>query len=124
MSLSQKAPVRVRFASMVVVLLGLSAGAWADVVTTAGGESLQGMVTFREGNALEITSESGEKVRIALADLASLDLKGAAQQWIIGGTGDLTTNGSFFTARNLLLEERSRKPVFEGSIPSSASSFF
>ena len=86
---------------MVVALLGLSAGAWADVVTTAGGESLQGMVTFREGNALEITSESGEKVRIALADLASLDLKGADQQWLIGGTGVLTTNGSFL-ARSVL----------------------
>ena len=104
MSLSQKAPVRVRFASVAVALLGLSAGAWADVVTTAGGESLQGMVTFREGNALEIASESGEKVRIALADLASLDLRDAAQQWIIGGTGVLTANGSFLSRSVLKMD--------------------
>jgi hypothetical protein len=59
MSLSQKAPVRVRFASMVVVLLGLSAGAWADVVTTAGGESLQGVGNLPRGEC----SGDNERVR-------------------------------------------------------------
>ncbi|MBI22829.1 MAG: hypothetical protein CMN05_04460 [Roseibacillus sp.] len=91
----QRDPVRVRFASMVAALLGLFPGAWADVVTTTKGETNQGTVTFREGDALEVASGSGEKVRIALADLASLDLTPGDQQWRIGGTGVLTTNGSF-----------------------------
>ncbi len=56
-----------------------------DVVTTVGGESLQGTVTFREGGALEMASESGEKERISLADLASLDLTFDGSPWLIGG---------------------------------------
>ena len=67
----------------------------ADVVTTFGGESLQGTVTFREGDALEMVNESGEKERISVADLASVNLASGDQQWLIGGTGVLTANGSF-----------------------------
>jgi hypothetical protein len=44
---------------MVVVLLGLSAGAWADVVTTAGGESLQGVGNLPRGEC----SGDNERVR-------------------------------------------------------------
>ena len=69
----------------------------ADVVTTVGGESLQGTVTFREGDALEMASESGEKERISLADLASLDLAFDGPPWLIGGSGVLTANGSFLS---------------------------
>ena len=69
----------------------------ADVVTTIGGETLQGTVTFREGDALEMASESGEKERISLADLASLDLAFDGPPWLIGGSGVLTANGSFLS---------------------------
>ena len=69
----------------------------ADVVTTVGGESLQGTVTFREGDALEMVNASGEKERISLADLASLDLAFDGPPWLIGGSGVLTANGSFLS---------------------------
>ena len=45
----QRDPVKVRFASMVVALLGLFSGAWADVVTTIKGETNQG-TSFYLGN--------------------------------------------------------------------------
>ena len=106
MSLSQKAPVRVRFASVVVALLGLSAGAWADVVTTTKGETRKGTVIFQGGDAVEVVSEAGERARIALTDLASLDLKGEDQQWRIGGTGVLTTNGSFLARAAVKMDGR------------------
>ena len=67
----QTALVMPRTFSALLLVGGLAlVRAEADVVTAAGGESLQGTVTFREGDALEMASESGEKVRIALADLA------------------------------------------------------
>ena len=106
MSLSQKAPVRVRFASVVVALLGLSAGAGADVVTTTKGETRKGTVIFQGGDAVEVVSEAGERARIALTDLASLDLKGEDQQWRIGGTGVLTTNGSFLARAAVKMDGR------------------
>ena len=94
----QTALVTPRIASVLLLVAGLApVRAEADVVTAAGGESLQGTVTFREGDALEIASESGEKVRIALADLASLDLAFDGPPWLIGGSGVLTANGSFLS---------------------------
>ena len=94
----QTALVMPRIASVFLLMAGLApVRAEADVVTAAGGESLQGTVTFREGDALEMASESGEKVRIALADLASLDLAFDGPPWLIGGSGVLTANGSFLS---------------------------
>ena len=92
----QTAPLIPKTVPVLLLVAGLAlVRAEADVVTAAGGESLQGTVTFREGDALEMASESGEKVRISLADLASVDLTSGDQQWLIGGTGVLTANGSF-----------------------------
>ncbi|MFP6885700.1 MAG: hypothetical protein VCA40_14800, partial [Roseibacillus sp.] len=95
-----------RFASVVVALLGLSAGAWADVVTTTKGETRKGTVIFQGGDAVEVVSEAGERARITLTDLASLDLKGEDQQWRIGGTGVLTTNGSFLARAAVKMDGR------------------
>ena len=78
----------------------------ADVVTTVGGESLQGTVTFREGDALEMVNESGEKERISVADLASVNLASGDQQWLIGGTGVLTANGSFLAWPAVKMDEK------------------
>lgn len=78
----------------------------ADVVTTVGGESLQGKVTFRNGDVLEMVRESGEKVRISLTDLASMDFTSADQPWLIGGTGVLVTNGSFLAGPVAKVDER------------------
>jgi len=92
----QTAPLIPKTVPVLLLVAGLAlVRAEADVVTAAGGESLQGTVTFREGDALEMASESGEKVRISLADLASVDLTSGDQQWLISGTGVLTANGSF-----------------------------
>ena len=94
----QTALVMPRIASVFLLMAGLAlVRAEADVVTAAGGKSLQGTVAFREGDALEMASESGEKVRIALADLASLDLAFDGPPWLIGGSGVLTANGSFLS---------------------------
>ncbi len=78
----------------------------ADVVTTVGGESLQGTVTFRDGDALEVTSDSGQKERISLAELASVNLANGDPQWLIGGAGVLTANGSFLARPAVKMDEK------------------
>ena len=89
-----------------LLLVVVSMGAGADVVTTTKGESRKGAITFQVGEILEVVSESGESARIALADIAVLEFKSGDKPWRIGGTGVLTTNGSFLSRAAVKMDGR------------------